>query len=72
MHRRNKQVVDAIKHIFRVCTVQTQTDFDKLLDLKVMQLNTRVRNERFEKKCLGFDFRIYVFFLDTLRLTFYK
>lgn len=49
MHKRNKQVVDAIKHIFRVCTVQTQTDFDKLLDLEVMQLNTRVRKERFEK-----------------------
>lgn len=52
--------------IFRVHALQSQTDLDKSIDPKVMQLNRRERKESFEK-----SFRVYVFHA-TLRLLFYN
>lgn len=52
--------------IFRVYALQSQTDLDKSIDPKVMQLNRRDRKVSFEKL-----FRVYVFHA-TLRLLFYN
>lgn len=52
--------------LFRVYALQSQTDLDKSIDPKVMQLNRRDRKVSFKKL-----FRVYVF-QATLRLLFYN
>lgn len=48
-HELVKKMTHYLNIIFRVSTLQSPTDIEKSSDPKIMELNARVRKERFEK-----------------------